>query len=149
MSLDRGENQLSDVTGMFLRRRTILFPPDVELFPGRRRQLEKIAEEGETLGSRWQLVGGIIPNGSDCVYRCEDSTESEQKTRRLGCEVDGHGGGRQEGRDVAFAPPGQRPPFTFWLCRTTVHLHQMRANRRQKPQHRSTVNQTVPEVDNL
>jgi len=70
--------------GRIWRRRTVLFPPDVEFFPGRRRQLEKIAKEGDTPGPRWQLVGGIIPDVSDHVDGCEDSTESERKTRRLG-----------------------------------------------------------------
>ena len=48
-------------------RLSILFPPDVELFPWRRGQLEKIAEEGDTLRSRRQLVGGMISDGSDEV----------------------------------------------------------------------------------
>jgi len=48
-------------------RLAVLFPPDLELFPWSRGQLEKITEEGDTLGPRRQLVRCMIPDSSDHV----------------------------------------------------------------------------------
>ena len=55
------------VQGNVLGQLSILFPPNVEIFPWHRRQLEEIPEEGDTLWPRRQLVGGMISDGSDDV----------------------------------------------------------------------------------
>ena len=60
-------------------RLSILLPPDVKLFPWCRRQLEKITEEGNTLGPRRQLVRGMISDGSDHVDRREDDGQRKCK----------------------------------------------------------------------
>ena len=50
-------------------RLSILFPPDFELFPWGRRQLEKIPEEGDALWAWRKFVHGTIPCGSDDIDR--------------------------------------------------------------------------------
>ena len=72
--------RLRRVRGRVFGRLSILFPPDVKLFPRRRRQLEEITEEGDTLGTRRQLVGDLISDGSDDVDRRENDGQSKCKT---------------------------------------------------------------------
>ena len=58
-------------------RLSILTPPDFELFPWGRRQLEKIPEEGDTLGPWRKLVYGTVPDGSDDIDRREEDRQSK------------------------------------------------------------------------
>ena len=79
----------SNVQGGVLGRLSILFPPDLKLFPRCRRQLEKITEEGDTLGPRRQLVGGVILDGSDQIDGREDDGYSEHELRGVRWEFKG------------------------------------------------------------